>query len=394
MKNRLTAIQIKNAPDSGSLSDGGGLILVRRNGNGKWVYRYSYLGKRRDMGLGSQADLTLSEARKARDQWAKVLASGADPIAARDALRAAEIADRERDNPTFSTMAERVFEARKATLRGDGDRGRWWSPLKLYVLPKIGRRPIAEIMPSDIADALKPIWREKHPTAVKAIERTRIVFRDAALMGADCDQKTVARAKHMLGVVHHKTKHIEAVPWQAVPALYADLCRMPNVSALAARWAVLTLVRSMAVRGARFDEIEGDVWTVPASRVKGKRGKVSDFRVPLSPEALAVVELARGGDLLFPGRTGRPITDVAVAKALPAGTIHGLRTTFRTWVQDQSACSWDVAETVLGHQIGNRVERSYARSDLLDQRRVVMDAWARFVTGAEANVVQFRKGEK
>lgn len=99
--------------------------------------------------------------------------------------------------------------------------------------------------------------------------------------------------RHMLGVVHHRTKHIEAVPWQDVPALYADLCRMPNVSALAARWAVLTLVRSMAVRGARFDEIDGDVWTVPAARVKGKRGNVSDFRVPLSPEA-NVVQFRKG----------------------------------------------------------------------------------------------------
>ena len=167
------------------------------------------------------------------------------------------------------------------------------------------------------------------------------------------------------------------------------------MSALGLRWAILTVVRGMAVRGAHQNEIEDNVWTVPASRIKGQKSKVRDFRVPLSTEALSIAETAAqySEGNLFPGHRGGTISDVAMSKMLRKtglqGTVHGFRTSFRTWVQDNEACSYEVAETVLGHTLGNKAERSYARSDLLDPRRVVMDAWARFVTGATASVVQF-----
>ena len=307
---------------------------------------------------------------------------------------AEEIAERDKLNPTFAEMVETVFEARKATLRGDGDRGRWLSPLRLYAIPKFGRMRMTEITPADIKGALAKVWREKHPTGQKALQRTRIVFRDARLMGVDCDPFTVDAPQHMLGTVKHRTSHIEATPWQDMPALYAELRdRGDLASVLALRWTILTLVRGMATRGARFDEIEGATWTVPAERVKGREGNVSDFRVPLPPEALEIASRARSysSELLFPGHRRNPITDVGMSKALRAtsigGTVHGFRTTFRTWVQDNEACSWEVAETVLGHRIGNKVERSYARSDLLEPRRVVLESWARYVTGAGDNVI-------
>ena len=158
---------------------------------------------------------------------------------------------------------------------------------------------------------------------------------------------------------------------------------------------ILTATRTDSVRGMHFDEIDGDIWTVPAERMKGAQGKVRDFRVPLPPAALAIVDDLRPfrSGLLFPGSTGRPLTSKALEKALntlgEAGRPHGFRTSFRTWVQDTRAADWDVAETALAHVIGNRIERSYARSDLLDQRRALMARWAAFVTGAEAdNVVQ------
>jgi integrase len=147
-----------------------------------------------------------------------------------------------------------------------------------------------------------------------------------------------------------------------------------------------------------MSEIDGHIWTVPADRVKGTEGRVQPFRVPLSAEAQEVARIAAevSPDILFPSPSGATfITDQALNKKLRkmhvAATVHGFRTSFRSWVQDTDACAWEVAETILGHQVGGRVERSYARSDLLERRAPVMEAWARFVTGAEsADVVPIR----
>lgn len=391
----LNNVTVKNAAP-GRLSDGRGLILVKSSATkGSWVFRYQHLGRRRDMGIGPWPGLSLAQARATRDKWAAMLVEGKDPISEREAQRAAQTQDRDRDDPTFADMVQTVFEARRASLRGDGDRGRWLSPLITHMIPKIGKQRMSALHQTDIRDALAPIWKTKHPTAKKALERTRIVFREARAVGVACDPFVVDAASRMLGIVRHEPEHITATPWQNIPALYAKL-RPELSSQLCLRWMILTLVRADGCRGAVAAELDGDVWTVPADRIKGVEGRVADFRVPLSPEAVRIAADAQetGGDLLFPGRGNRPLSSTALQKALndigEAGRPHGFRSSFRAWVQDTDAAPWDVSETVLGHKVGNKVERSYARSDLLDRRRTVMDAWARYVTGAQSNVVSLK----
>lgn len=391
MKNALTQIKVKNAPD-GKLEDGGGLRLVKRGDSGKWVYRYSYLGKRREMGIGSWPAVTLAAARSARDSWAAELSAGRDPIDVRRGQQDAAVAARDRTDPTFSEMVDLVFDARRATLRGDGQRGRWRSPLDLYALPAFGRKRASQLTQRDVVDALKPIWHTKHPTATKAIQRIAIVLKSSKRMGFPADPDIVESAREMLGSVKHVITPTAAVPWQDVPGLYAQLGQ--TTAGLCNRWIILTLVRMDAARGAQLAEIDGDVWTVPADRVKGTEGKVQDFRVPLTAAALEIVESARRFDraYLFPGKNG-PLTDAAVEKCLrvakAAGTPHGFRSSFRTWAEETGQ-PWDVAETVLGHQFKSKVERAYARSDLLDRRRIVMDKWAAHVTQSSADVVKLR----
>ena len=383
-RHKLTALKIK-AAEPGKLEDGGGLRLLKKSDDaGSWVYRYSHLGRRREMGIGPWPSLSLAEARKARDRWASELAAGRDPLAIRKAKRDEERAARARRDPTFAEAAQIVLDARAATLRGGGARGRWLSPLTLHVIPRIGRRPMSQITPEDVRDAIKPIWRKKHPTALKAIERTRIVFAECKLMGLTCDPFTVDAARRQLGTVAHRPEPTPSTPWQDMPALYARL-DTGLVAHDCLRWTMLTLVRIDGCRRATAGEISGDVWTVPADRVKGREGMVTDFRVPLAPVAvdLAATCAEMHGDVLFPGHRGRPISDRALEKALDTlgetGRPHGFRASFRTWAED-TGVSWELAETILGHTIKGKVERAYARSDLLERRRPVMEAWAAHIT--------------
>ncbi|WP_412507545.1 tyrosine-type recombinase/integrase [Roseovarius sp. SYSU LYC5161] len=392
-KNILTAVQVRKARP-GRHQDGGGLILHKTEHGGRWLWRYSFGGRRREMGLGGLDAITLAQARAARDKWAAVLAHGRDPISERDREIDAQRAEMQQDEPTFAEVAEMVFEARKAGLREDGKRGRWWSPLRLHVIPKIGSMSITRIHQRDLHKALAPIWQSKHPTAEKALQRTGIVMRQARFMGYDVDPFLVEAARHMLGEVRHETAPITATPWQDMPALWRRLDGY-GYSVLCLKFVILTVMRPGAVRWARFSEIDAAnaVWTVPADRMKAREGKARPFRVPLTDASLEVVarcKEAASTDLLFPSyKPENAITDVALSKALntlgEAGRAHGFRSTFRTWVQDTDAANYDVAETALGHVIGGRVERSYARSDLLDRRRALMQQWAYFVTSGSAS---------
>lgn len=382
---KLFNATIQKAAD-GKLQDGRGLLIVKKGVTGKWVYRYSHLGKRREMGLGTWPTVTLAEARKLRDQWATVLASGKDPISVRDAEIQSQKEEAHRDDPTFSELTDMVFEARKATLRGDGTRGRWRSPIDLYMIPALGKKPGSQITQRDLVDALRPIWKTKPPTATKAVNRTKIILRSAKRMGFPVDPDIVDSAQEILGVVDHKVQHMPSVDWQDIPDLYA---RLPNtIGGDCNRWIILTCVRMEAARGARVSEIDFETatWTVPADRVKGQKGKVEPFRVPLVQPLIdmALQRKEMGFDVVFPTPYKQaPISNAAVEKTLrtidAGGTPHGFRTSFRTWVQDTEACGYETAEMVLGHKIGGIVERTYARSDLLEQRRKVMGDWANFV---------------
>ena len=194
----FTAIEIKRAPD-GKLWDANGLFVVKSGASGKWVYRYSIHGKQRDMGLGSWPSVSLAEARKTRDRWAVDLRHGGDPIATRQNEKASAADAANKADPTFAEMVTVVFNSRKATLRGDGLRGRCRSPLDTHIIPKVGRKPISKITPREIQDALAPIWQAHHPTALKACQRTRMVFAKSKLMGYACDPFTVDAARAVFG---------------------------------------------------------------------------------------------------------------------------------------------------------------------------------------------------
>ena len=153
---------------------------------------------------------------------------------------------------------------------------------------------------------------------------------------------------------------------------------------------VLTAARSGEARGATWGEIDLDagLWTIPAERMKGG----VDHRVPLSEAAIAALEEAAPlGDesgLVFPSPVGgRQLSDMTLTKILRTvglaerATVHGFRSSFRDWAAECTSASYAAMELCLAHHVGNAVERAYARSDLLEQRRALMDQWAEYVIG-------------
>jgi integrase len=376
--NKLSAQGVKSL-GAGKHSDGGGLWIFKNDyDGGKWVLRVHVHGRRREMGLGAYPSVSLKEARLEADKWRRVQQQGNDPIKYRQATkRAAEL-----NMHILSDIALDAFESRKAELKGDGKAGRWFSPLELHILPKLGRMPVSEIDQRDIRDTLAPIWHDKAETARKAMNRLSICIKHAAALGLDVDIQATDKAKALLGKQRHTTQHLPAVPWQEVPAFYQSLDE-GTVTELALRLLILTAVRSAPLRFLHLEQIDGDVWTIPAEAMKGRKYATSDFRVPLSMEALAVIEqakpFARNG-FLFAGVRRGVISDATMSKYMSRRDMverpHGFRSSFRDWTAETTNTPREVAETCLGHVSGSAVELAYRRTDFLEQRRTLMERWA------------------
>ncbi len=341
------------------------------------------------MGLGRLSDVSLKEARLAAERWRVFAREGKDPIKERERQKRAAA----REDHTLRSVALEAFEARKAELRGDGKAGRWFSPLELHVLPKIGKVPVEELDQRDIKNALAPIWHEKADTARKAMNRLNITLRHAAAMGLDVDVQATDKAKALLGKSRHEARNIPSMPWQDVPAFYESLSD-GTVTQLALRLLILTGLRSKPIRFCRLDQIDGDVWTVPAENMKARKGQEVEFRVPLSGEALKIIEQAKPFErdgYLFPSERRGVISDATMSRMMERRGLeerpHGFRSSFRTWCAEATNTPEQVAEAAMAHVTGSKVERAYRRTDYLEQRRPLMERWADFLVGESSGQV-------
>ena len=384
--NQLSAAKVK-AAKPGKHCDGNGLWLIKRDdGGGQWMLRTTIHGQRREMGLGGILDVSLKDARELAAKYRNLAKQGLDPIRERNKEKLEQF----RNLHLLEDIADDAFATRKAELRDGGKAGRWMSPLKLHVLPKLGKVPIADITQIDLRDTLAPIWHEKADTARKAMNRLNICFKHAAALGLNVDIQAIQKAKALLGKQDHTSTNIPSLPWQDVPGFYNSLAD-GGVSAQALRLLILTGSRSKPIRFVNIDQIDGDVWTIPAEIVKGQKGKTESFRLPLSKEALALIEtmipFSRSG-YLFPGVRRGVISDASMAKIMKTrGMIerpHGFRASFRTWLSEETNTQFEVAEMCIGHKIGSKVVKAYQRSDFLEQRREIMQHWANFVTSVNS----------
>lgn len=387
--NRLSA-KGATALGPGKHADGAGLWLVKdEQARGKWVLRVTVHGRRREMGLGAFPAVSLAEARRNAEAARAKVRAGLDPIKERER----EFRQVARNLHLLNDIAMDAFEARKAELKGDGIAGRWFSPLELHVLPRLGKVPVADIDQVDIRDCLAPIWHAKAETARKALNRLQICLRHAAALGLDADLQATEKARALLGKPRHKAVNIPALPWQTVPAFYKTLDD-GTVTHLALRLLILTGVRSGPLRFLHESQIDGELWTIPGEAMKGRKDATADFRVPLVPEAMSVIAQARRHareGFLFPSQRKGVISDATMSRLMERQGMdarpHGFRSSLRDWLAEATDAPHEVAETVLGHVAGGKVERAYRRTDFLEQRRALLDRWAQHVIGQPRPVI-------
>lgn len=402
MLNKLKASQLKSN-EPGRRYDGGGLQLyVRVSLKGavrkQWVYRFTWAGKRVDMGLGSLAELSLLQARELREQYAADVKAGHDPRQKRDqerhAATAAAIAAA--TTPTVEKIVREAYEAIQADLKGGGSNGDWLGPMRLYVFPAMGDVAITDVTQHVIKEALSPVWKTKHPSAVKAINRLGIAMRHAAAMDLDVDLQAVSKAKLLLGAVDHKEKNHAALPYTIAPSFYQYLGEdRPTLKLL--KLLMLTGVRSAEIRLGRIEAIDWAANTLTSSEdiVKGTKKRVKENRIALTDEAMRLLRSACGARIrgyIFLNNQNKPFSDNAVSKLLRESkwlqdqnikaTPHGMRSTMKTYIREQHPeVPPEVVEMVLSHKTESDVGAAYMRSDLLEQQRAVLNRWNRYLTG-------------
>jgi integrase len=402
--NRLTDRAINSTKiNPGRHADGGGLYLVVDRPGGKdaakrWVFLYRKDGRLREMGLGGLLNVPMAKARAEAEKWRLVLGDRAN--------RGDPIAERKRSSggvPAFGDFADKFLDAKEAGWRNDKHRAQWRMTLTEYAA-SLRRKPVSEIATEDILSVLKPIWTEKPETAARLRGRIERVLDAARAAGHRTGENPARWRGHLDHLLAKRQKlsrgHHAAMPYDEVPAFVVGLRERPATAARALEFCILTAARSGEALAARWDEIDFDakVWTVPAGRMKAAR----EHRVPLSDRAIAILremEAGRTGEYIFPGqRPRRPLSNMAFEMLLrrinSPYTAHGFRSSFRDWAGDKTTFPREVAEAALAHAIGNETEAAYRRSDALEKRRRLMDAWAAFCEAKPSKVVELRSGAR
>ena len=369
--------------------DGNGLYLqIFASGAGSWIFRFKIDGRARDMGLGSLTDVSLARAREKAAQARQQRDEGKDPIVEREAQRAQERLAKAR-SITFQNCAEQLIASHEAGWRSPKHKTQWRNTLSTYAYPILGDIPVADVNTDLVMRVLQPIWRPKTATASRLRGRIEAVLSWAKARGLRLGENPAQWRGHLDHLLPARSKvqrvvHHAALPYRDLPVFMAKLRARERIAPRALEFVILTAARTGEVLGAKFNEFDFEqwLWTVPAERMKG--GK--EHRVPLSPRAIAIVEemaAKRLSDLVFPGaRRGRPMSAMTLLTLLrdlhPGVTTHGFRSTFKDWASETTSFPDHLSEMALAHISADKVRAAYARSDLFQKRRELMEIWARY----------------
>lgn len=385
---RIQQRDVPTLPD-GKYSIGEGLILRIQGGRRRFIFRYQLAGKRREIGLGSASDITIARAKQIALRLRQEIAEGRDPL---ETLRKQET---EKAARTFDEVFPEAVAATASVRQWKNAKhaAQWTSTLRTYASPVLGQMPIDQITRDDVLRVLQPIWTEKPETASRLRGRLERVFSYAIWCG-EYTHSNPAAYKDCLDMVLPsvsaitEVKHQTAMTVEEAAEVAEKFWAKGAISHLAVLFGLLTALRAQEFVLARWEEIDlaEKTFSVPRERQKVDQG--GPFRVPLSEQALAVLEKVAVAD---PGRTGfifkSPTSTktgaisletprVILCKNLPRPvTMHGCRSTFRDWAEETGE-NHRAAEKCLMHATGSAVEQAYQRSDLFDRRREILQRWA------------------
>ncbi|EAQ23911.1 tyrosine-type recombinase/integrase [Roseovarius sp. 217] len=412
----LKALQVKNLSAPGRHAVGGvnGLCLnITETGARSWILRVTVGLKRRHIGLGGYPEVSLAEARELALEMRRKISAGVDPVVERREQRQALVVTT-KQRTTFEQAFTRFFEEKvEGELRNAKHRNQWQSTLKTYAYPVLGEKAVADISVEDVLEVLRPIWMIKNETASRVRQRIEAVLDWSKAMGLR-NGENPARWKGNLQQLLSSPNKVQkdnrhpAIALDELALWFRLLRAREGIAARALEFLTLTAARSGEIRGAQWDEIDLQigVWTVPAERMKAGR----EHRVPLSTATVDLLEAMPrmlNCDVVFPSPKNGVMSDMTLSavmrriqeseeKAGRPGFLdirsrrpavpHGLRSSFRDWAAERTAYPRDMAEIALAHTVGSEVERAYRRSDMLERRREMMDAWAKFILGSNPKI--------
>ena len=390
--NKLTATQVQKLTSAGMYSDGGGLYLQVTGDAKSWVLRYSLRGKAREMGLGSFRKVSLADARRKTAECHALLDDHIDPIENRRRSRDAAAAEGAQ-SVTFKDAAARFISMRSKGLSNPKHAAQWATTIREYAEPILGRMPVRDIQVGDVLRVLEPIWTEKPETAGRVRGRVEKILSWAKVSNYRSGENP-ARWRDNLDQLLPKlsevrnVEHLAALPYAELPEFMAKLRERKGSVARALEFTILTAARTREVILARPNEINKRecIWTTPAEHMKLDRA----HKVPLCDRAMQLLNGA-SESYLFPSLThpDKYLINNAMLKLLGRMgyshvTVHGFRSTFKDWCRDCTRVENYVSEAALAHASGDKIEAAYARSDVLEKRRKLMEAWAEFCASTPA----------
>ena len=372
----LTAARVRTEKRPGRYHDGQGLYLqVDPSGARRWLQRVVIRGKRTDLGLGGWPLVPLNAAREKAMENRRTARVGGDPRTEK------------RDVPTFAEAAAEVIKLNLPTWKNTKHAAQWGSTLRTYVFPHFGSRLVTEVSGSDVMKALTLIWTAKPETARRVRQRISAVMKWAIANNYRLNNPAGDAIEAVLPKTSRTQEHHTALHYAAVPAAMRAVraAKVTESSKLCLTFQVLTASRPGEARQAQWSEVDisARTWTIPSDRMKAGR----EHRVPLSERAMKILADARsldgGSGLVFPSRSGRPLSDMTHRKLLMTLGIdcvpHGFRSSFRDWAAEMTDAPHAVMEAALAHVVGNSTEAAYFRSDLFDRRRTLMTQWAEYL---------------
>ena len=378
----------------GKHHDGGGLyIRITRQGKGLWTYRFRLNKKSHEMSLGTFPEVKLSEAREKLAEQKRLRLKNINPL---NEKRKHEIL-KEQQNKKFSEIADLYITTKKKDeWTNPKSEQQWRSTIETYAKPVLDRKPFIDINHYDIVEVLQPIWKTKTETARRLQQRLFRIISFAKVKKWYDKENPASWQEYLSHVLSdpykiQRVKHHAYMKHNEIKVFYNLLCKLELFSAYALRMVILTATRTSEVLKSKFDEfdLENRIWTIPSQNMKARK----EHKIPLSNEAVKIINFMKrkhNHSFVFPNTyLSKPLSNGAMLNLLKSKfselkiTVHGFRSTFITWAEEEGKYQYYDIKFSQAHQLPNKIEKAYLRSDLFHQRITIMNDWEKFLISKE-----------